>query len=580
MKPLRQFIHLIWPYKRRLLVLLILTSISAVAQVYVPFAFGQLVSLFSSELDASAAYSALALFAGATLLALLAEQIYNWVERYAVPVLRMGIQSSLFATALSQPPVYFETNSGGSIGQAIKQAGRTGVLIAQAACNDLPQILVALLASFVLLFSTGQIGLALFIGAWSIAFTALAVRFAFSARKAVRKFSAASNRSAGEITDILANYETVRAAWTFKEEHQRFSASLAEERDANIESRGYIIRMTMVHAVASWGLIVLILIYCVQQSAHGFSAGQATTAVTLALVLSNMSKSFARTVLNFAETWGTFCQSVEALSDNSNELSLEKPFEPGEKKPIVGTIVFESVSFRYPASSRNALTNISFAIQPGQYVGIVGNSGAGKSTILKMLPGIYAPDSGRILIGAQDITSVSQSDLLSIIGYVAQIPKLFSRTIRENILYERKGATEDEIAAALKATVAEFALSRPDGLNALAGQEGRSFSVGERQRLTLARMVIANKKILLLDEPTSGLDAKSEMLVHACIKMLRAQGHTIICVSHRLNLTKDADLILVVEEGKVKQLGTHHELIHRNGIYSEFWAAQNDTGVL
>ena len=259
---------------------------------------------------------------------------------------------------------------------------------------------------------------------------------------------------------------------------------------------------------------------------------------------------------------------------------LDMPFDIADKPgaeplpPVQGRVTFDHVTFAYKAGARPALNDVDFDIEPGQLAALVGPSGAGKTTITSLVPRFYDPQEGRVMIDGQDLRDITLESLTSEIGVVFQDTFLFNAPIRENLLYARPDATEDEIVAAAKAAnIHEFIESLPDGYDTVVGERGHRLSGGEKQRMAIARVVLRNPRILILDEATSNLDTESEQLIQAALRPLMRE-RTSIVIAHRLSTILAADVILVMERGKLVERGTHFELIQRGGVYARLYEKQ------
>jgi ATP-binding cassette subfamily B protein len=237
-------------------------------------------------------------------------------------------------------------------------------------------------------------------------------------------------------------------------------------------------------------------------------------------------------------------------------------------------VVFENVDFAYDAE-RPILRNLSLRVPPGKTVAIVGASGAGKSTISRLLYRFYDVSGGRILIDGQDIADVTQASLRSAIGMVPQDTVLFNDTIRYNIRYGRPDATDAEVEAAAKmAQVHDFVTSLPKGYDALVGERGLKLSGGEKQRVSIARTILKGPPILILDEATSALDSFTEHQIQSALKKV-SENRTTLVIAHRLSTVVDADEIIVLDKGQVAERGTHDVLLKkRNGLYGAMWNRQ------
>ena len=258
------------------------------------------------------------------------------------------------------------------------------------------------------------------------------------------------------------------------------------------------------------------------------------------------------------------------------DLKPEVQDRPGARRlpPVRGTIRFEQVTFAYRPEQQSALKDVSFEIRPGQLAALVGPSGAGKTTVTYLVPRFYDPQAGRICIDGLDLRAVTQESLAEQIGMVTQETFLFHTTVRENLRYARPEATEAELAAAARAAyIHDYIAGLPDGYDTIVGERGLKLSGGEKQRLSIARAILKDPRILILDEATSSLDSESEAAIQLAMEPLM-KGRTTLVIAHRLSTVLAADVILVLEHGSLVEVGTHRELLGRGGLYARLYETQ------
>lgn len=240
--------------------------------------------------------------------------------------------------------------------------------------------------------------------------------------------------------------------------------------------------------------------------------------------------------------------------------------------PVDGHVSYDDVTFSYPGERTPAIEGVSFDAEPDDYVGIVGPTGAGKSTVVKLLLGLYEPDTGTVRVDGVDVTAADTVELREAIGYVGQEPFLFDMTVRENIAYGDPTAGDAAIQrAAGRANAAQFIEGLPDGYETTVGEEGVALSGGQRQRIAIARAILRDPAILVLDEATSHVDNRTELLIQEGLRELIVD-RTTIAIAHRLSTVRAADTILVFDDGEIVERGTHEELVDDDGLYADLWA--------
>ena len=305
------------------------------------------------------------------------------------------------------------------------------------------------------------------------------------------------------------------------------------------------------------------------------SAGTITPGALMAFYL--LSGQLGRPLVNIAETQrdlATVRGSIGTVGSVVNH-KPENVRSEGTRQPIKGEVSFHDVRFRYSADAPYALAGVSFNVPPGTMLGIMGRSGSGKTTVTRLLQCLNTNYDGMIKIDGIDLREINLMHLRTNIGVVPQENFLFSGTLRDNISMAKPDATfADVVRAAQLSGAEEFIEKLPRGYDTEIQEGGTNLSGGQRQRLALARALLIDPPVLILDEATSALDAESEAIVNANLKRM-AEGRTVLSISHRLSMLVECDAILVLDQGKVYDIGTHEELLERCDIYKHMWYQQN-----
>ena len=409
--------------------------------------------------------------------------------------------------------------------------------------------------------------------------TALAVAAYIWATRAItewrtklrEKMNRLDGQALARAVDSLLNYETVKYFGAESREQGRYAEATRAYAEAAVTSENSLGLLNIAQAL----IVNLLMAGALAWTVYGWARGE-YTAGQLVFVQTYLTQLF-RPLDMLGMVYRTIRQGLIDMAAMFTLIDTEVEVQdaPGAPALVIQrpSLVFDNVVFGYD-KDRTILHGLSFEVAAGSQVAVVGPSGAGKSTIARLVFRFYDPWSGRILIDGQDIRTVTQASVRAALGIVPQDSVLFNESIGYNIAYGRDGAGDAEVEAAARAAALMPLIDRlPQGFATEVGERGLKLSGGEKQRVAIARTLVKNPPILLLDEATSALDTRTEQDILATLHNV-AEGRTSLSIAHRLSTIADADMILVLNEGRLAESGTHAELLRRDGLYAEMWARQ------
>lgn len=496
-------------------------------------------------------------------------RIGGWVASHTFVIVTGDIRRDLFEHLTGHVPAYFADRLPGTLAARVTATANAVFQTENAFTWNVAPPCLAIIFSVSLLAVVSPM-MAIILALVSGAMVWIMLRLAAGGRALHQEYASSAAAVDGELVDVINNISVVRAFGATLLERERFADRVGREMRSRIRSLRHLEKLRLLHAAATAVLAALMLGWALLLwQAGDVTTGDVVLTSTLAFSILHGTRDLAVSLVSMVQDVARLSEALATLllphemtdADDARHLSTPR-----------GEVIFDRVGFAYPGSPA-VLRNFSLKVEAGQRVGLVGRSGAGKSTVLSLLQRFRLPSSGRILIDGHDVLEMTEESLRKTISVVPQEVMLFHRSVLENIRYGRPDSSVDEAYAAAEAAgCSEFVEELPQSYETVIGDRGVKLSGGQRQRLAIARAFLRDAPVLLLDEATSSLDSESEKAVHRALDRLK-QGRTVIAVAHRLSSLQDFDRIVVMQDGCILQDGAPAELAMADGLYRDLHRA-------
>jgi ATP-binding cassette subfamily B protein len=490
-------------------------------------------------------------------------RLAGWIASHAFVAVTGDLRSELFRHLTGHAPSYFAERLSGTLTGRVTATSNAAFAVENLFIwNVLPPCAatigaIAYLATVSLSMATTLLAIATFV-------MLLLFRLAARGTPLHHGFADRAARVEGELADVIGNMPLVRTFGAIAREHSRFDRTVDSEMSARRRSLQYLEGLRLLHAVVTIVLTVAVVAWAIVLWQHGrASAGDVVLVCTLGFTVLHATRDLAVAMVDVTQHMARLAEAIATL------LQPHSLREHPKAVPLVPRrqgVAFENVSFGYPDGAK-VFDDFSLRVAAGRRTGLVGASGAGKSTVLALLQRFHDLDRGRILIDGQDIAHITQESLRRAISFVPQDISLLHRSILDNIRYGRPEASDAEVVAAAEAACCrDFIEAMPSGFDTVVGDRGTRLSGGQRQRIAIARALLKDSPIILLDEATSSLDGESEEMIRQALDHLM-RDRTVIAIAHRLSTLRSFDRIVVLDRGRVVQDGSPEELLRRGGPY-------------
>lgn len=498
-------------------------------------------------------------------------RIYDYIVNIkTVPNMRLNIGNTAFQILLKQSHNYYQNSFSGTLTNKVNDLTGSIPKMIQIISDRFFSHGLALVVAVITLFQVSMI-FAIGMVVWIGVFVTVAWVFAEKLTKQATNWSELASGITGSIVDALSNILSIRLFSAVKFEEKLLKSTMKKAVVAEQEmEKSYLIIWCIYGLTFSVLQVCNFYFLCKGREEGWITVGDFALVLIINLTIIDFLWQIAEDFSEFSKLYGRI---VQALSIIYNEPELKDKFGASELVLKSGDIVFDDVHFHYQ-DTQEFFHGVSVTIRSGEKVGLVGHSGGGKSTFVNLILRLYDVTSGSICIDGQDVRDVTQASLRKCIGMIPQDPSLFHRSISNNIGYGKEGATRAEIIAAAKEAYAhDFVSKLQHGYDSWVGERGVKLSGGQRQRIAIARAILKNAPILILDEATSQLDSLTEHEIQKSLWHLM-QNKTAIVIAHRLSTLLNMDRIIVFEDGRIVQDGSHSKLLEDEGLYKSLWEAQ------
>jgi ABC-type multidrug transport system fused ATPase/permease subunit len=568
---IQAFKEFIWPRKGIVLVGLILIVISRLASLVLPLKSKELLDEIIPNQDIDGLMNMVLLVAGAILIQAVTSFALTRLLSVEAQLLISKLRAKVQRKVLSLPISYFDNNkSGALVSRIMSDVEGVRNLVGTGLVQLFGGTVTAIISLVLLINISGK--MTLFVLTPVFLFAIIALKAFGYIRPIFRKRGVINAEVKGRLTETLNGVRVIKG---FNAEEQE-NISFEKGVDRLFQNVKKSLTATAIMTSSSAFLLGLASVGIMGMGGAMIIEGTLTTGDFLAFTL--LLGFMIAPIVQMSNIGSQLTEAFAGLDRTEEIMNMESEandeFRTIELDKIVGNVEFKDVSFSYE-KGKEVVHNISFKADKGSVTALVGSSGSGKSTLASLVASFVNPDSGVITIDGNDISKVSLNSFRSQLGVVLQDDFLFEGTIRDNILFPRPNASEIQVLDAVNAAyVNEFTDRFDDGLDTLIGERGVKLSGGQRQRIAIARAVLANPRILILDEATSNLDTESEALIQKSLAELM-KGRTTFVIAHRLSTIRQANQILVIEQGKIAEQGTHTELIESKGRYFELFTYQS-----